>query len=191
MSVRTGFITLALATLGGAAALAAQQSVVFGMYGGGYTHLANLNSAGNADFDHGFNLGATLGYQFNPYLGVHSDVEFARNTAQGASSFRGVNFDRYFVGAHVELRFPSGPLTPFAFAGAGALMVDPKSVTSFNSFTKVAGSLGVGAAYTIPSAPVDVFFEAKTLTYKWDRGGFDRQMWDLNYALGFSYRWSW
>lgn len=63
--------------LSGATALAAQESghaLVFQAFGGGASHLRNLNSTGTvADFKLGYNLGAAVGVEVNDYVAFHGD----------------------------------------------------------------------------------------------------------------------
>lgn len=110
MKVTVRFLGVALA-LCGAASLAAQQSsraVVFQAFGGGASHLRNLNATGaKADFKLGYNLGGAIGVEVTDYLAVHGDFTFTRNEARGASSFAGSNFDRFFYGGHMELSYPT------------------------------------------------------------------------------------
>lgn len=172
-----------------AAPLAGQEkAVVLQGLGGGYSHLANLNAAGNADFKTGFNLGAVVGVQLTKFVSVHGDFTFARNQARGSAPFAGSNFNRFFYGAHLELRYPfEGGLAPFVFAGGGGVTVD-QSATGGLNFTKAAGMFGAGASYSIPRSKVELLFEGKTLVYKWDQGGFNKTQADLTYSVGLAYR---
>lgn len=174
-----------------AAPLGAQRAVVFNLNGGGYDHLANLNASGTptADFKPGYNFGASVGYQFNQYLGLHGDFTFAQARARGTSSFTGADVHRLFYGAHLELRYPfQSGLTPFAFAGGGAVTIDQVHDSQIPVFTRPAAMLGAGLAYTLPRSRFDVFGEAKSLTYRWNRMGFVKTMWDVTYSMGLAYR---
>lgn len=180
------FVALAV----GATPLAAQQSLVFNLNGGGYGHLANLNATGapTADFKPGYNFGASVGYQVNQFLGFHGDFTFAHATARGASSFSGGDIHRAFYGVHAELRYPfESGVTPFAFAGAGAVTVDQARGSTVPRFTRTAGMLGAGIGYAIPNSRIEIFGEGKTLVYRWNEAGFNKTLWDLTYSMGVAY----
>jgi hypothetical protein len=189
MSLR-GIAAAAAMVLLGAAPLAGQEFVV-NINGGGYNHLTNLNRAGTptADFETGYNVGVSLGRAFTQYFAVHADFTFAHAQARGASSFSGADIHRVFYGAHLELRYPlQDGTTPFAFAGAGAVTVVDAGGQRVPTFTRPAGTLGAGIAVAVPRSGFDVFLEGKTLVYKWDRGGFNKTLWDLTYSVGVAYR---
>lgn len=180
-----------IALLIGAAPLAAQRTVVLNLNAGGYSHFTNLNASGapTADFKPGYNLGASVGVELTQWVAVHGDFTFARTEARGTSSIAGNRFNRLFYGAHAELRYPTDiGLTPFAFAGAGAVTVNETNGGTLPTFTKPAGMLGLGFAVAVPGSRVEVFAEGKSLVYKWDRAGFNKTLWDVTYSVGLAYR---
>lgn len=194
MRVLRRFFAVAL-TLFGAASLAAQENgraMVFQAFGGGASHLRNLNSVGTtADFKLGFNLGAAIGVEVNDYMAIHGDFTYTRNEARGASTFAGTNFDRFFYGGHVELSYPTteSGFNPFLFGGGGAVTVHQAgSSATLSNFTKPAAMFGLGIRYMIPQSPVELLIEGKSLVYKWQAGGFSRTQWDLSYSAGLAYR---
>lgn len=225
MVLRNRFAAAAVAAMCAAATLGAQtepkdrfnQSVVIGMYGGGYDHLLNLNDAGaahgTADFTPGHSYGATLGVHLNRYVALHGDFTFAQNRAQGDESFAGRRFNRFFYGAHIEVGYPlPGGVTPYLFLGGGAVTIDELgSNATISPFTKPAAMFGAGFFYPIVGH-FELFAEGKQLVYNWDRGGFaplpsyitttggqtfrvdvstgsfNRTQWDLTYTFGVSYR---
>jgi len=189
--------------------LAGQRHVVVQLLGGGYSHLADLNQAGTADFTTGFNVSGAVGVQLSTLLSVHGDLTFAHNQARGGAPYPGSDVHRIFYGAHVELRFPfGGGLAPFLFAGGGAVTVTPTGtspspfivapdgivtsgsyvLTRIATFTKAAAMLGAGFASPLPRSRFAVLLEAKGLVYRWDRGGFDRTQVDVTYSAGLQYR---
>jgi opacity protein-like surface antigen len=185
------FTTAALAASLCAAPLGAQRAVVFNLNGGGYNHFANLNAKGapTADFKPGYNFGASVGVQFTDYIGLHGDFTFAHAQARGAESFAGADIHRLFYGAHLELRYPfQNGVTPFAFAGGGAVTVDQAHNNQVPRFTKPAAMLGAGLGYALPRSNLEIFGEAKTLGYRWNRMGFDKTLWDVTYSVGLAYR---
>lgn len=92
---------IAVVALLGAAPLAGQGAIVFNINGGGYNHLANLNTSGTptADFKPGYNFGLSVGREFTKYFALHADFTFAHAQARGTSSFAGADIHRLFYGA--------------------------------------------------------------------------------------------
>jgi hypothetical protein len=193
MKVARCFLAVPLA-LFGAVSLSAQangRAVVFQAFGGGATHLRNLNATGPvAHFEQGWNIGGAIGVQANDYIGLHADFTYTRNVARGTSIFTGAKFNRYFYGAHVEVSYPTeSRFAPFAFAGGGAVTVHQVGASAtLLDFTKPAAMFGAGLRYQFGSAPVELLMEGKSLVYQWDGGGFTRTQWDLSYSLGLAYR---
>lgn len=177
-----------------AASLAAQESgraVVFQAYGGGASHLRNLNSGGDvAHFKPGYGFGGAIGVYTNEYFAVHADFTFTRNEARGVASFTGTKVDRYFYGAHLEFSYPTNNrFAPFAFGGGGAVTVHQAgSAATLSDFTRPAAMFGAGLRYQFAGAPVELMVEGKSLVYKWNRWGFDRTQWDVSYSAGLAYR---
>jgi opacity protein-like surface antigen len=188
-----GVIALPLALLGGSslAAQAPERAVVFQAFGGGASHLRNLNASGSvAHLALGYSLGMAIGIQANERIGFHADFTYARNRARGAAAFAGKDVERFFYGVHGELAFPTGSgLIPFAFGGGGAVTVQELAIDqTFAAFTKPAAMFGAGLRYAFSSIPFELQVEGKSLVYRWDRAGFSRTLWDLSYSLGFGYR---
>jgi opacity protein-like surface antigen len=170
--------------------LAAQErAVIVSVYAGGADHLADLKHDPTVWFNPGYNVGASLGYQFTKYLAVHADFTYTRNPALGTGSFAGSDVNRFFYGAHLEARYPLGARwAPFVFLGAGAVSVDQLDLDTFHPFTRGAGMVGGGMFYVIPRSHVELFGEVKGLTYKWNAAGFNRTMFDVTYSIGVSFR---
>lgn len=205
-------ITRTVAALAGlllAAPLAAQhRGVILTGFGGGYSELTDLNGAGGPDFRNGWALGGSLGYQFTKAVGVHADFAWTRATARltperdvNASfmvtgdvpgptvPFNGVEFHRYFYGAHVEVRHALDVgLAPFMFLGGGLVTIAPAEGGAFETFTRPAAMIGGGLFYALDRSPVELFVEGKVVLYRWNAGGFDRPQGDVTYAAGLSYR---
>lgn len=182
--------SIVAAALLAAGSAAAQRTVVLGVYGGGADHLADLTTqAPVASFNPGYSLGATAGYVLNERLAVHGDFTFTRNPAWGAAPFAGQDVNRFFVGAHLEYRYPLRyGLTPFVFGGAGVVAIDQLGLDTFRPTTKAAVMYGGGVFYAVPRTRVEVFGEVKGFTYHWNMAGFHRNMIDVAYGLGVSYR---
>ena len=136
-------------------------------YGGGADHLADLTASGPAAyFMPGYNVGASAGIQLSQHLAVRGDFTFTRNPARGATPFAGADVNRFFYGALVELRQPLGSLTPFLFAGGGAVSIDQLGIDTFEPTTRPMVMYGGGVAYTLPSTRLGLFAEVKGLSYK-------------------------
>jgi hypothetical protein len=191
MSLRHSMLALAGLALLATPAIGQDRAVVVQVLGGGYSHAANLNTSGPAaHFKTGFDLGGALGVQFDKYVAIHGDFTFAQTKALGNVSFVNAKVNRYFVGAHAELRYP-GAVAPFVFGGAGAVVVDqqgPNAREGFKHFTRAAGMFGGGLSFDVPNSPLEILAEGKVLTYKWAAAPFSRTQWDISYSVGFAYR---
>jgi hypothetical protein len=143
--------------------------------GGGFSTFADITNRG-LNFDTGYNFGAGVGYQLSRNVAVratfaYTRAELQRSTAgaQDFSVFEGQDFDKYFYGADVELRYLSrAGLAPYMVLGGGAVTVDPH-FAAMSSFTKPAGKVGVGLGYTFPHSGASLFAEWDGWIYKWDR----------------------
>jgi hypothetical protein len=182
-------VATALALTVAAAPLGAQQrDLVLKIYGGGADHLADLQSAPTVWQMPGYNLGASVGIQLSRRFAVYGDFTYTRNPSQGSSSFAGSDINHFYYGALLEARYPLGQWAPFAFVGVGGVSVDILGPDQFEPFTKPAAMLGGGVSFGLPGTRLGAFGQVKGITYKWDRGGFDRQLFDVTYSLGLSYR---
>jgi hypothetical protein len=191
------------------APLAAQHhAVILTGFGGGYAELTDLNGIGGPDFRNGYAIGGSAGFQFSKAVGVHADFAWTRATARlteppdvhpsflvtgdipGATTLlNGVEFHRYFYGAHIEVRHAVDiGLAPFFFVGGGVVTVAPAERSAFETFTRPAAMMGGGLFYAMGGSPIEMFFEGKVMLYRWDTGGFDRAQGDVTYAAGLSYR---
>lgn len=194
MSLIRRVVVAALGTtlIGAVPALAqSNRALVIGIFGGGYTHVNNLNgiSGQNADFRPGYNVGGTVGVKLNNIVSLHSDLTFARSKARGLAPFAGANVDRLFYGVHAEVAYQMmAGLKGYAFGGGGVIHIAQSSPEVFTPFDKPAGMVGLGMFVTVPGSNIDVMVEGKSLIYKFDRGGFDKTLWDVTYAVGLAYR---
>src|SRR5262249_36595608 len=100
-------------------------------------------------------------------LQVSSDAA-ASLTAPGDTFFVGTDFDKYFYGADLEVRYPSRVgLAPYLVLGGGAVTVNPKH-NDLSSLTKPAGQVGAGLSYTFARSGLSLFGEWNGWVYKWD-----------------------
>jgi hypothetical protein len=97
--------------------------------------------------------------------------------------------DHLFYGVHAEVAYQMmAGLKGYAFGGGGIVHLSQSSPQVFTPFNKPAGTLGLGMFVTVPGSNFDVMLEGKSLIYKFDRGGFDKTLWDVTYAVGLAYR---
>lgn len=156
--------------------------------GGGFSHLANLNDAGTADFKTGFAVGAGGGYRVNRNVALRGNFQFARAEARVpfAPAINGTKFNRYLYDADVQLRYPTDSgVAPFMFVGGGVINVHQAIPSDPKSFYKGAGKVGLGLEYRIPDTKASVFAQGTGWMYKWDRLGFNRTQFDTTWTGGF------
>lgn len=175
-----------------AAPLTAQhenRALVASLYGGGADHLADLTHGAKTWFMPGYSLGLSAGVQLTRNFGVHADFTFTRNPTEGVPVFNGEDVNRFFFGAHAEYRYPLNfGLTPYVFAGMGGVSIDQLGLDAFSPATRFAVMYGGGIAHDIARSPFGVFGEVKGMTYRWSMAGFDRNMVDVVFNAGVSYR---
>ncbi len=195
MFSRSGFSAALLLSLLAPGAAFAQTtadrpSVLLFANGGGSSSVTDLNDAGTASLGTGWTAGGGIGWQFNPYVAVRGTFDFARAEGDGsANAFNGQQFNRYFYGGDVQLRYPTtSGFAPYLLLGAGAVTVDNADNASFDSFTKFAGKGGLGVEYAMPRSNVGLFAQATSYVYQFDRNGFDKTQADLLWTAGLSYR---
>jgi hypothetical protein len=182
----------AVATLALAVPAYAQSSsktdtgVVISAQGGGLTSVTDLNDAKTAKFKTGFNLGGSLGWDFNSMVSLRGTYTYGRSDTDGTAfpAGFGKNANRQYYGAELKLSAP-GPISPYLLVGGGAATV---KVAGQSSFTKPAGKAGVGLSIDIPNTPVSIFGEGTGWAYKFDQFGFDKTQFDLAWSAGLSVR---
>lgn len=175
-----------------APSLAAQQrEIIVRVYGGGADHLADLQKSPPAWFMPGYALGASIGVQLTHSIGVHANFTYTRNPVERASptvGFSDADVNRFFYGAHAEYRYPLNRWAPYVFLGAGAVSIDQLGLDSFRPTTRPAVMYGGGVFYALPRTRLELVGEIKGLTYNWNMAGFHRNMVDVTYSAGLSYR---
>jgi hypothetical protein len=177
-------ILLATSPLG-----AQERTLIVSLYGGGAGPLAELRPDPPTWFMPGYSLGASLGVQLTRVLAVRGDFTYTRNPVEGAPPLAGRDVNRFFYGVHAVFRFPKGRgIAPFVFAGAGGVSIDQLGVDAFSPTTRPAVMYGGGVFYTVPRSRLDVFGEIKGLTYNWNMAGFHRNMVDVTFTAGVTYR---
>lgn len=94
---------------------------------------------------------ASYRFLFNRHNGVEVNYGYSLNTQNyGLSSgIRGVNTFSHETTAAYVIRYPWGRVTPFALAGAGALVFDPKDVPGAETQARAAFVYGGGADFSV------------------------------------------
>ena len=194
MRSRTTLLGGVVAALLLAAPVAAQsRGVVLFARGGGFSPLANLNSAGTADIKTGFNAGGGLAVDLHKYVALRGDFSFGRGELRLAGTGTGVHLNKFFYGGALQLQYPtSGGVTPYLFGGGGAVTIHEENTSGQNK-TRGAGTFGAGIRYTLPHSGFGVFAEGAGWVYKHrdvagSTSGFDKTQVDALYSAGISYR---
>jgi opacity protein-like surface antigen len=137
----------------------------------------------------------TYRFFFSKHHGVEGNYGYALNTqSYGLSTgTQGVNTYSHEVSGAYVFRVPLRRITPFALAGVGALVFDPKDFASASSQTRAAFVYGGGADFHITShifARVQYRgFVYNSPTYDLpDFKGLDRTAHRAEPSVGFGYR---
>ena len=161
--------------------------------GGGLNSITDLNEAGTADFRKtGYNVGGTVGVDIIRTIALRGDFTFARNELQQNDVATGVDLNRFFYDAGIQLQFESNGFKPYLFVGAGAVTLHPVGTTDVDK-TKFAGTGGIGFNYAIPNSNLGIVFEGKSWVYEFPElggglSGFDKTQVDVTWSAGLSYR---
>jgi len=144
------------------------------------------------------NSGGVLGsyrFFFDAHSGVEVNYGYALNTQNFLSSSTGLGVKNYSheVSAAYVFRMPLKRFTPFAMAGAGALVFDPKDFQGADSQTRAAFVYGAGADFNISS---HVFVRAEYRGFVYNSptfnlsslDGTDRITHRAEPSIGFGYR---
>jgi len=192
MSRIKGLLAVAVLVLIATPLAGQERAFVVEFMGGGYSHVNNLNTTGpDAHFKVGYTIGTALGVNINEYFGIRGDATLARSEGKGAVNFANQMVNRYFLGGHLEGRYPFRQITPFLYAGGGAVIVDQQGQEvdeDFDHFTRGAGVFGAGLEFNIPNAPIDITAQGRATTYKWVAAPYSRVLWEVGYMVGFSYQ---
>jgi opacity protein-like surface antigen len=199
MTNKLALTVAAVATLALAVPAYAQSSgssdagAVIAVQGGGLTSATDLNDAKTADFKTGYNVGGSLGYQFNLIFALRGTYTYGRSESRGtglpAALAAGTKTNRQYYGAELQLRAPvAGGVSPYLLLGGGAVTIKPDTTPSQDSFTKPAGKAGVGINFEIPDSSVSIFAEGTGWFYSFDKFGFDKTQFDIAWSAGVTYR---
>jgi hypothetical protein len=173
---------------------AQDKAVGISVRGGGFNGLSNLNEAGTADFKKtGYNVGGGLGVDLHKYVALRGDFAIARNALQENEVEAGLDLNRFFYDAAIQLQYPTASgVLPYVFAGAGAVTLHPVGTTDVDQ-TKATGTAGLGLSYAIPGTNLGIVAEGKGWVYKLseltgDLASYDRTQFDVTWSAGFSSR---
>jgi opacity protein-like surface antigen len=144
------------------------------------------------------NSGGVLGsyrFFFNRNHGVEANYGYSLNTQNYGlgNSFVGVKSYSHEISADYVFRLPFKRWTPFALAGVGALVFDPKNTPGLGSQTRAAFVYGGGADFKL-SNHIFVRAEYRGLVYNSPTfdvpslGGLDRTTHRAEPSVGFGYR---
>jgi opacity protein-like surface antigen len=144
------------------------------------------------------NSGGVLGsyrYFFNAYNGVEANYGYSLNTQSygSTSGVLGVKSYSHEISAAYVFRLPLHKFTPFALAGAGGLIFDPKDFVGASSQTRAAFVYGGGADFNL-SRHVFVRAEYRGFVYNSPTydipglAGTDRITHRAEPSVGFGYR---
>jgi opacity protein-like surface antigen len=145
------------------------------------------------------NSGGVLGsyrYFFNAHSGVEANYGYSLNTQSygSTSGALGVKSYSHEISAAYVFRMPLRKFTPFALAGAGGLIFDPKDFAGASSQARAAFVYGGGADFNL-SQHVFVRAEYRGFVYNSPTydipglAGTDRTTHRAEPSVGFGYRW--
>jgi len=144
------------------------------------------------------NSGGVLGsyrFFFSKHHGVEADYGYSLNTQsyRSATALTGIKTHSHEVSGAYVFRMPLKKVTPFALAGVGALVFDPKDFAGASSQTRAAFVYGAGTDFNLTHR---IFLRAEyrgmvynSPTYKLIAlNGVDRISHRAEPSVGFGYR---
>jgi outer membrane immunogenic protein len=138
---------------------------------------------------------ASYRFFFTKHQGVEANYGYALNTQNysSAAGTTGIDSNTHEVSGAYVYRLPLGKVKPFALAGAGALVFDPKNFAEASSQTRGSFVYGVGADIDFTS---HIFLRAEYRGFVYNSptyglsalGGLDRVTHRAEPSIGFGYR---
>jgi outer membrane immunogenic protein len=138
---------------------------------------------------------ASYRFFFNAHNGVEANYGFESNTQNygAGGSLAGVDSRSHELSAAYVFRFPMKRVTPFALAGAGGLIFDPRNFTGASTQARAAFVYGGGADLNLSK---HVFMRAEYRGFVYNSptydipglNGSDRVTHRAEPSLGFGYR---
>lgn len=138
---------------------------------------------------------ATYRYFFSTHHGVEANYGYALNTQSYSSSSGalGPKTNSHEVSSAYVFRMPFGKVTPFALAGVGALVFDPKDLVDASTQTGASFVYGAGAGLNL-SSHISMRAQYRGFVYNsptYDLpalAGLDRVTHRAEPSIGFGYR---
>ena len=117
---------------------------------GSFVKTTTHNGSDNSATDSGGVLGSYR-FFFSKHHGLEANYGYSRNTQSYASAAGslGVKTNSHEISGAYVFRMPFGKVTPFALAGAGALVFDPRNFARASSQTRAAFVYGAGADFKL------------------------------------------
>jgi opacity protein-like surface antigen len=138
---------------------------------------------------------ASYRYFFSKHHGVEANYGYALNTQKYVSGtgVTGVNTNSHEVSGAYVFRMPMRNFTPFALAGTGALVFNPKDFMGANTQTRAAFVYGAGADWNFSQ---HIFMRAEYRGFVYNSptydvpalAGVDRVTHRAEPSVGFGYR---
>lgn len=138
---------------------------------------------------------ATYRYFFSKHHGIEGNYGYALNTQNyaSASGVFGVRTNSHEASGAYVFRVPFGKVTPFALAGVGALVFDPKDFAGASTQTRAAFVYGAGADLNLTN---HIFMRAQYRGFVYNSptydlpvlAGLDRTTHRAEPSIGFGYR---
>jgi len=94
---------------------------------------------------------ASYRFFFSKHHGIEASYGYARNTDSysSAAGALGVKTNNHQISGAYVFRMPLGKISPFALAGVGALVFDPRDVTRASTQTRAGFIYGGGADFNL------------------------------------------
>jgi opacity protein-like surface antigen len=138
---------------------------------------------------------ASYRYFFSQHHGVEANYGYSLNTQKylSGTGLTGVNTNSHEVSGAYVFRMPMRHVTPFALAGVGALVFDPKNFTGASAQTRAAFVYGAGADVDLSH---HLFMRAEYRGFVYNSptydlpvlAGLDRATHRAEPSIGFGYR---
>lgn len=156
-------------------------------FGGFTTDPGGFDVFRESEFDAGANIGAALSFRLSPNLAIRGDIARAWSSGhEGGAVNEDVDFDRTYYGVSVEGRLPLSAVTPYVVGGGGLVNVDRSAPSNRYSFDTLGGRLGLGIAYPLRNAPIELFVEGNSWFYGRTSTGEGTQT-DLSLSAGLTF----
>jgi len=135
---------------------------------------------------------ASYRFFFSRHSGVEANYGYAENT-QKYTGAEGVKTRSHEISGAYVFRMPLRKFTPFALAGAGALVFDPKNYAGASTQTRAAFVYGAGLDYNLSHR---IFLRAEYRGFVYNSptysltalSGMDRTAHRAEPSIGFGYR---